>query len=393
MRWFPWISLAIVIALASGAIAGGEDLPKSADAAKAKVAKPKPYPHKSFRKSEHGRGGQAYWLYEPTEPTPEKAPVVVFFHGWLAMNPGVYGAWIDHLVRSGRIVIAPRYQKDWATPPEQFLPNSLAAVHDALDVLTTAEGRVRPDLSRFALLGHSAGGNLAAQVAAVAAAEHLPEPKAVVSVTPGEVREGEGPPLDRIPKDTLLVVIATEHDWIVGDRRARQIFLQGNGIPASRKRFVLYRTDRHGWPPLVADHVTPTASLAELDTGEGPFHAFQISKAQTDAFDRLGLWRLADLTLEAADQGHTLDEATRQNDLIRNLGHWPDGRPIMQPVVADDLDAIPRVLFPNGLRVLNRPAVAASPKADDKPRATARSLILFSSGSGGESASSCTMDR
>ena len=377
MRRFPWISLAILSALAleapaSSARASGEELPKTAarehgknEAGPDKTLKPKTYPHKSLRKSSHGRGGQAYWLFEPTEPTPEKAPVVVFFHGWLATNPGVYGAWIDHLTRSGRIVIAPRYQKDWSTPPERFLPNSLAAIHDALDVLTTAEGRVRPDLTKFALLGHSAGGNLAAQVAAVAELENLPEPKAVVCVTPGEVREGEGPPLDRIPKDTLLVVVATEHDWIVGDQRARQIFLLGNQIPASRKRFVLYRTDRHGWPPLVADHVTPTASLAELDTGEGPFHAFQISKAQTDAHDRLGLWRLAEITLEAADQGRTLDQATHQNSLILDLGHWSDGRPILQPVVADDLSSIPRVLFPNGLRVYNRPNLADPQKTDD----------------------------
>ena len=48
-------------------------------------------------------------------PTPEVAPVVVFNHGWFAVNPGVYGAWIEHMVRKGRIVIAPRYQRDWST--------------------------------------------------------------------------------------------------------------------------------------------------------------------------------------------------------------------------------------------------------------------------------------
>ena len=46
-----------------------------------------------------------------TNPSPKRAPVVVFFHGWFAVNPGFYGAWIDHLVRNGRIVIFPAVSK------------------------------------------------------------------------------------------------------------------------------------------------------------------------------------------------------------------------------------------------------------------------------------------
>src|SRR5437879_2234893 len=69
------------------------------------------YPHRAVNRREFGTGGQSYWLFEPAEPKPELAPVVVFVHGWLAVNPGAYGAWIDHLARSGRIVIFPRYQQ------------------------------------------------------------------------------------------------------------------------------------------------------------------------------------------------------------------------------------------------------------------------------------------
>src|SRR2546423_1332485 len=42
------------------------------------------YPHKSFHKQSFGTGGRSYWLFEPAEPKPERAPVVVFCHGWLA---------------------------------------------------------------------------------------------------------------------------------------------------------------------------------------------------------------------------------------------------------------------------------------------------------------------
>ena len=114
----------------------------------------------------------------------DRAPVVVFLHGWFAVNPGFYGAWIDHLVRDGKIVIFPRYQNDVGTLPQDFLPNALAAIRDALGVLHDGVGHVRPDPSRFALIGHSAGGNLAAQIAAVAADPHadLPLPQALVIV-------------------------------------------------------------------------------------------------------------------------------------------------------------------------------------------------------------------
>ena len=69
---------------------------------------------------------------------------MVFLHGWFAVNPGFYGAWIDHLVRNGHVVIFPRYQNDVGTMPQDFLPNAMAAIHDALGVLSVGEGTSGP---------------------------------------------------------------------------------------------------------------------------------------------------------------------------------------------------------------------------------------------------------
>lgn len=317
-------------------------------------------PHRAVHREELGVGSRSYWLFEPAEPKPEAAPVVVFHHGWLAVNPAAYGAWIDHLVRQGRIVIAPRYQADWTTDPAEFLPNALAAVRDALDVLQTGPGHVRPDLDRFALIGHSAGGNLSALMAAVAIEQGLPEPRAVVTVMPGEVKALPGPNLGRIPSQTLLVVVAAEHDLVVGDARARQIFAEATAVPAPRKTFVLYRTDRHGSPPLVADHFTPTAVLPEFDNGEGPFYGLQMARAELNAHDRQGLWRLTDLTLEAAFSGRTLDEATDHGARFRQLGTWSDGQAVLSPVVGGDLSQIPRVLPTHGARLIHWPPYSPS---------------------------------
>ena len=310
------------------------------------------YPHRSVRRAEYGRGARSYWLYEPAEPSPQLAPVVVFYHGWLGVNPGTYGAWIDHLVRSGHVVVFPRYQADALTPPPEFLENAVAAVLDALDVLETGTGHVRPDRGRFALIGHSAGGNLAAQMAAVATERHLPVARAVVALMPGEVRSSREPTFDKIPAETLLVVTAAEDDHVVGDVRARQIFSQSTAVPLHRKKFVLYRTDLHGNPKLVAHHFAPTSIDRSFDNGDGLLRGVQVSLAELNVLDRSGFWRLADATLQAAFAGRTLDEATDRGELFRHLGYWSDGRAVERPIVSDDLSQVPRVIPTNGIRLI-----------------------------------------
>ena len=323
------------------------------------------YPHRSVRRSEFGQGGKAYWLFEPAEPKPRSAPVVVLNHGWLAVNPGAYGAWISHLARSGNIVIFPRYQGATLTPPRDFLPNAIAAVHDALEVLDTGRGRVRPDLTKFALLGHSAGANLAAQMAAVAEENHLPTPRAVIAMMPGEVRPFREPNLGKIPSKTLLVVAVAENDRVVGDARGRQIFAEASAIPPSRKLFIFYRTDLHGIPRLVAHHLAPTAAHSEFDSGDGLFMGFQRNKAEVNAFDHAGFWNLADLTLKAAFQGKTLADISKRGELFRNLGYWSDGRAVKRPIVSNDLSRIPRVVPNNGIRIFDFSVRPAKSKSSD----------------------------
>lgn len=338
-----WPAIALLAAVAAPATRDAAAAPPVFDA----------YPHKAVHRKQYGWGARSYWLFEPADPAPATAPVVVFNHGWLAVNPGAYGAWINHLVRSGGIVIYPRYQTDAYTKPADFLPNAVAAVADALDVLQTAPGHVRPDLDRFALIGHSAGGNLAAQMAAVASDIGLPRARAVLAMMPGEVQALRVPSLDRIPADTLLVVTVAEDDRIVGDARAREIFTDARAIPPSRKKYIFYRSDFHGIPRLVAHHLAPTAALSVFDSGDGLLRGFQMTRAEINAFDRAGFWKMADVTLHAAFHGRTLDEATSDGELFRHLGYWSDGRAVTRPIVGDDLALIPRVFPAHGVRLIS----------------------------------------
>jgi acetyl esterase/lipase len=317
-----------------------------------RASEPELYFHRSVRRSEFGTGVRSYWLFEPAEPTPKSAPVILFHHGWLAMNPGVYGAWINHLARRGAIVIYPKFQTGWLDSPDDFLQNSLLATRDAIDVLLSSGTHVKPDLDRFAIIGHSTGGVLSVQVAAIARERGLPRPRAVVAVTPGEVKRTRGPDLSRIPRETLLVIATAEHDLAVGDAQARELFNETRSIPPDRKLFLLYRTDLRGKPGLLADHLAATASLNEFDSHDGPLHDFQMNQAAVNALDRSGLWRMTDITLEAAFAGKTLADATEGGRAFRRLGYWTNGRPVIPPIVTNDPSQIPRFILPHGFRLI-----------------------------------------
>ena len=234
---------------------------------------------------------------------------------------------------------------------------------------TVGVDHVRPEAGQFALIGHSAGANLAAQIAALTADPHtaLPKPKALIALMPGEVVPMRQPTLDRIPETTLLIVAVGEEDIVVGDHRGRQIFTEAVAIPPARRRFIFFRSDRHGYPPLIADHSSPTGSHPRLDNGEGLFRSLQMSFGDVNALDRAGFWRMADVTLDAGFAGKTLDEATRDEERFRHLGYWSDGRRVNPPIVSADLNDIPRVIPGNGLKIFSwsspsKPKVALSPE-------------------------------
>jgi hypothetical protein len=169
---------------------------------------------------------------------------------------------------------------------------------------------------------------------------------------PGEVVPCREPSLDRIPASTLLIVAVGEDDLLVGDIRGRQIFTQASTVPRARKRYLVFRSDRHGFPPILAEHTAPTGANRRLDTGEGVFRSFQMSLGEVNAMDRAGFWRITDATLETAFAGKTFDEAILDEARFTHLGYWTDGRKVTPPLISDNLSSVPRVTLPNGIRVI-----------------------------------------
>ena len=308
--------------------------------------------HSEVIKNRYEKGAQEYWIYEPDKPKPTTAPVVIFLHGWGGMNPLYYGAWIDHIVKRGNIVIFPRYQANIFTRREDFIPNTINAVKTAFNRLQTEPGHVRPDLNKVAAVGHSLGGILSASVAALAQESGLPRVHAVMSVEPGLTKPPASvplPDLKKIESSTLLLAVAGDQDSLAEDYDAKRIYCESTRVSADNKDFIRLISDDRGLPPLLANHRAPTAPDKDYDNGEGDlttreptFGSHSIDRQAelqriplVNALDYYGLWKLFDGLCDAAFFGKNREYALGNTPQQRFMGKWSDGVAVKELVVTD----------------------------------------------------------
>jgi acetyl esterase/lipase len=289
----------------------------------------------------YGDGDSEYWIFEPTKPTPKSAPVIIFNHGWSAMSPDTYGAWIKHLVRRGNIVIFPRYQASMRTPMKDFTPNAVAAIKTAMKELQN-NSHVQPELDHVAVVGHSMGGAITPSMAALAAAEGLPIPKAICCVEPGN-HVIDAPninmplaDLSKISPDTLALVIIGDRDKMVGDDTAKSIYAGIKQIPAANKDFITLISDEHGNPPLLGTHMAPVAAEVIVPNDAANAKPFaqkmreRMEANTVDAMDFYGTWKLLDGLTDAAFFGKNRQYALGNTPQQRYMGQWSDGTPVKE---------------------------------------------------------------
>jgi acetyl esterase/lipase len=268
------------------------------------------YRHEKVTKTSHGWGGKQYWLFEPDCPKPDTAPVVVFNHGWAGMFPRFYERWIEHIVRRGNIVIYPRYQRSILTPSERFTPNMVAALRAAFEELQSGK-HVKPDVNRIAAVGHSMGGALSANLAAVAEREGFPEVKAVMCVEPGMGPRDVLEDFSEIPAGTLLLVALGQDDTYVTEEMALRILTGAVQVKNEDKNLITALTDEHGQPALSADHFAPT-------------------DRHVNALSWYGFWKWFDALCDAAFYGKNREYALGDTPEQRFMGIWSDGRPVKE---------------------------------------------------------------
>lgn len=279
----------------------------------------------------HGEAPTGYTLVLPLEPDDgplaRQLPLVVFLHGYTAVDPQSYRAWLEHIARRGAVVVYPDFQLDdpFGTPWAEMLPNAVAGIQDAVARLD-AERPGLVDPARTLVVGHSLGGVLAMNLAAIADGERVPRPLALMVVQPGGcagcdpvppdsgVRLG---PLADIPPDTRLLMVVGEDDGVVGDDAARVLWHAVPQIPPDRRAYVEFGTDSHGLPRLETDHNLPQTDFP----------------GRLDAYDWHGTWTLLDLlascTLDDSSCGSVFASTGERLD----MGEWSDGTPVRSPKI------------------------------------------------------------
>ncbi len=207
-----------------------------------------PDPLAGLARTHTGHGAKAVTIFLPAR-APRRPPLVIFLHGWGAVDPHAYAGWIGHLVRAGNAVAYPAYQRGVLSPPPRAIVDLLAGVRGALRKQPVEPGSL-------VVAGHSAGGALAADYAALATSQHLPVPRAIFAAYPGR-----RPP--RIPFNlpavdpalispgTRIVALAGARDRDVGDLTARAIVRAATRVPGGRRAFRLVRD------PAADDHLGP----------------------------------------------------------------------------------------------------------------------------------------
>jgi pimeloyl-ACP methyl ester carboxylesterase len=295
------------------------------------------YAHGGMTEDSVGKGGTKAWFFEPKDPKPDSAPVVVLLHGWGSWGPVVYKRWIKHLVRRGNIVIHPKYQSSHVTPPIEMTDNAIAGIRAALAELDKA-GHVKPDRTKVAVVGHSLGAVIAANLAARAQANKLPQPKTVMCIQPGDpkyARFGQRAKdqlgvefvsimadYAKIPKGTLMLVLVGDADKVVADDTAKLMWKAVAHLPAADRDYITVVSDLRGKPKLKTLHIFPTAPTKGS--------VVDWTKAGTDALDYYCTWKLLDGVTDAAFYGKNRKYALGNTPEQRFMGKWSDGTPVRE---------------------------------------------------------------
>lgn len=270
--------------------------------------------------------GDKTWYYVPDVlKFGEKAPAVIFLHGFSALYPGVYLSHIEHLLKQGNIVIFPQFQKSTLLgffseaglfkEMDQLIwaGRAVASVDQAMVQLTAI---VEP--GEVVLYGHSLGGliSLAWQAQGgypvksillshpqVDSSAGMPDfVKAFVKVKDIPWRDYVG------SINVPVVILSGEEDSIAPVSQSEEIYSLLESAPS--KSFYFAQSDRYGYPRLSPNHGSPLNDIGGL-----PPHLkiFGVS-GELDALD----WRFYFHTLDALLDDH-------DNNLLFDMGTWSDG--------------------------------------------------------------------
>jgi len=274
-----------------------------------------------------------YTIFYPDEPKPQSAPVVAFHHGLAQMNPQMYGGWIMHLVRMGNIVIYPSYQED-LTPSSEFNDNAAEGILDAIDRLKQS-GPLQPQSDRFAIIGHSYGGTISANLAVKQQEYGLPEVKALMVAQGYDGIDMRLPSYAGIPSTTKLLIVVGENDLLVGKFFGKRLMKQAQ----AERRFqnlITHFPDQGMTEFISAGHDEPLSKCSEsqcpeFDNGRRTFLSVAGDLGdKIDWVDYNCYWKLSQALLDCAFEGKNCEYAFGNTSEQRFMGQWGDGKAVRQ---------------------------------------------------------------
>jgi pimeloyl-ACP methyl ester carboxylesterase len=276
--------------------------------------------------------GDGYWLFEPNQPKPDSADLIVFNHGYGVFNPGPYGQWIEHLVRKGHVVIFPKYQMNDASLPSGYTPNAITGILDALNELNTNPNRVKPRMEHFAIIGHSYGGVITSNLVTEYATYGTPKPQCFMLCQPGTggFNGGRINSYSGMDTDYNALIVVGEDDIVVGDVFGREI-MDSTAIPTSHKNYIIHYEDNYGSPVLEASHNEPLCKNNDYDGGtiSSVITGGYVASKQ-DAVDYYCYWKLADALLNCTFYGTDCEYAFGDTPEQRYMGEWSDGTTVLE---------------------------------------------------------------
>ncbi len=306
------------------------------------------YKHASVEALRSGEGPTEFWIFTPADPRPAEAPLVFFLHGWGGVHPRVYGAWLQHLVRKGHIVVFPRYQlaDKLRTPGDVMLAGAGAALQDAWRHLN-AVGPVRPRTDKIVWIAHSMGAVLSAKLAADASNLGLPPAGALLLVQPGGHDVVPLGDLSALPASAVVEIMTGDKDSLAGDSGANAIRDALASTPGRRVELIRMRSEGRSRPKLMADHFAPLGVAdgfppanivgGDMDMPGGPLRDAMRERRQDrfdlDALDYFGFWKVGDALLDFAFRGQNLEFGFGNTDQQRFMGTLSDGTPVVPLVV------------------------------------------------------------
>jgi pimeloyl-ACP methyl ester carboxylesterase len=289
-------------------------------------------------------------IYEPHEPKPEKAPVVLFLHGYFDADPAPYELMLRHIARKGFIVIYPGYGHPLR--PQKWSGNAANALNYALEFLEQGD-HVRPDRSRVGFVGHSIGAILALHLAqgnAASAKPFIPQPRVIVSLDAAGITSLAWPyisidkdRLRRLPDETWILLVMAEESYQYRLKDPHQC--RTDKIPPGKycNAFAVNRL-AYRQTPQISDHRKAAVMIPSDQEGDvelrSEHNAVQSSCGfrgkPIDAVDYWGYWRLTVGALEQVLLGNSALNVFADSEPRRAFGVWSTGRPV-RPIVSLDL--------------------------------------------------------